>query len=149
MLIKASDGLYVTWNVVIDDNKLDDILDVPTNSVIEVTEASIQNGFRLAIHEYNVIDDKVNEEICLEDELLFLEKSWYLETFKKKGMVDQRGGRNLHHPDFQTTPLKMMTRSKAKIMRKDPTNGFPCDNCGKKFKTQKTLEMHINKYHQH
>ena len=65
-LLKASDGLYVTWNVVIDDNKLDDILGIPPKSVIEVTEASIVQGFRLVIHNYDVIDDDFDIVIAID-----------------------------------------------------------------------------------
>ena len=41
-----------------------------------------------------IIDDKVAEEVTLVDELVFLEKSWYLEMFTKKGMLDKQGSRN-------------------------------------------------------
>ena len=50
-LLKASDGLYVTWNVVLDEHKIEDFLGMPTNSVIEITQADIVQGFRLVIHE--------------------------------------------------------------------------------------------------
>ena len=49
-LIKASDGQYVTWNVAIDKEKEDEILEISTRSIIEVTKASIEQGFRLIIH---------------------------------------------------------------------------------------------------
>ena len=143
-LLKASDGLYVTWNVVLDEQKSEDFLGMPTNSVIEVTQADIVQGFRLVIHEYNVVDDEFDHEITLEEELIFLEKSWYMDLFSKKGMVTKTGGRNLEHPHFQTTPIRMMTRSKvAKIA----SGGVPCGVCGKKFKTEKTMEQHRKRYH--
>ena len=71
------------------------------------------------------------EEITLVDELVFLEKSWYLDIFAKKGMVDKQGSRNLNHPHFQTTPLKMMTRSKKARLG---FGGIPCGGCDKIFK---------------
>ena len=37
-----------------------------------------------------IIDVKVAEEVTLVDELVFLEKSWYLEMFTKKGMVNKK-----------------------------------------------------------
>ena len=67
-----------------------------------------------------------------------------MDLFSKKGMVTKRGGRNLEHPHFQTTPIRMMTRSKvAKIA----SGGVPCGVCGKKFKTEKTMEQHRKRYH--
>ena len=143
-LIKVSDGQYVTWNVVIDEEKEDDILRVNTRSVIEVTKASVEQGFRIIIHNFEIIDDEVSEEITLADELVFLEKSWYLQMFTKKGMVDKKGSRNLKHPHYQTTPLRMMTRSKKARLG---SGGIPCVSCEKIFKSDKTMEQHRKKYH--
>ena len=143
-LLKALDGHYVTWNVVIDDNKLDDILGIPPKSVIEVTETSIVQGFRLVIHNYDVIDDDFDKEITLENKLVFLEKQWYLDIFAKKGMVNNAGERNLDYPDLPITPLRMMTRSKT---AKVGSGGVPSGNCGKKFKNKKTMEQHRKRYH--
>ena len=67
----------MTWNVVIDEQ-----------------------GFILIIHKFMIIDDEVPEEVTLVDELLFMEKSWYLEMFTRKGMVDKQGSHNLRHPNF-------------------------------------------------
>ena len=72
-LIQASDGQYVTWNVAIDKEKEDEILGISTSSIIEVTKASIEQGFRLIIHNFVIIDDEVAEELTLADELIFLE----------------------------------------------------------------------------
>ena len=54
-----------------------------------------------------IIDDKVAEEVTLVDELVFLEKSWYLEMFTRRGVVDKQGSLNLRHTNFQTTPLRI------------------------------------------
>ena len=53
--------------------------------------------------------------------------SWYVDLFNKKGMLNKKGARNLEHPHFQTTPLKMVTRSKA---AKHDVGGSQCDKCG-------------------
>ena len=41
-------------------------------------------------------------------------------------MVDKQGSRNLRHPNFQTTPLRMMTRSKKTRLG---SSGIPCVSC--------------------
>ena len=71
-LFKVSDGQFVTWNVALDPN-ISHI--VPADSVIEVTKASIEQGFRLVIQDYNLVAENVEEELILDDELVFLEKS--------------------------------------------------------------------------
>ena len=81
-----------------------------SQSVIEVTKASILQGFRLVIQDYALVVENVDEELTLDEELIFLEKSWYVDLFNKKGMINKKGGRNLDHRHFQTTPLKMITR---------------------------------------
>ena len=101
-------------------------------------------GLRIIIHNFEIIDDEVSEEVTLADELVFLEKSWYLQMFTKKGMVDKKGSRNLIHPHFQTTPLRMMTRSKKARLG---SGGIPCVSCEKIFKSDKTMEQHRKKYH--
>ena len=40
-LIKALDGQYVTWNVAIDEAKVDQILEIPAMSIIEVNKHKI------------------------------------------------------------------------------------------------------------
>ena len=131
-------------NVAIDEAKVDQILEIPTMSIIEVKRAYIEQGFRIIIQEFEVIDDDLDEEITLDDELTFLEKSWYLDVFSKKGMMDKKGTRNLDDPQFQTTPLKMTTRSKGARLG---SGGIHCGNCDKKFKTDKTMEQHRRRYH--
>ena len=101
-LFKASDGQYVTWNVAVDP---DIGHTVPVESVIEVTKASILQGFRLVIQDYVLEAENVDEELTLDEELIFLEKSWYVDLFNKKGMINKKGDRNLDHPHFQTIPL--------------------------------------------
>ena len=140
-LFKASDGQYVTWNVALDPN-ISHI--VPAESVIEVTKASIEQGFRLVIQDYVLVAENVEEELILDDELVFLEKSWYVDLFNRKGMLNKKGARNFEHPHFQTTPLKMVTRSKA---AKLDVGGIRCDRCGKMFKNQKNMEQHLRRYH--
>ena len=112
--------------------------------MIEVTKASILQGFRLVIQDYALVVENVDEELTLDEELIFLEKSWYVDLFNKKGMINKIGGRNLDHPHFQTTPLKTIIRSKAARLE---VGGIPCNECGKKIKNQKTLEKHIRRYH--
>ena len=149
-LVKASDGKYVTWHVAIEKSKLKNFLSLPMYSLIEVKAATMVQGYRLFIHDYDLVDDTLDDEICLEDELIFLEKDWYMEVFKKKGMVTETGNRNKEHDDFTATPITVMTRSRtaqAKKIRKETTGGFKCDICEKKFKTDKTLIIHKNKYH--
>ena len=63
-----------------------------------------------------IIDDKVYDEVTLDEELLFFKKSWYLDLVAKKGMMDKQGSRNLQHPHFQTTPLRMMTGLEKEIL---------------------------------
>ena len=68
-----------------------------------------------------------------------MEKSWYLDIFAKKGMVDRQGSRNLMHLHFQTTPLRMMTRSKKARLG---SGGIPCESWDKIFKSNKVMAQH-------
>ena len=79
-------------------------------------------------------DDEVPEEVTLVDELVFLEKYWYLEMFTRKVMVDKQGSRNLRHPNLQTTLLRVMTRSKKTRLG---SSGIPRVSCDKIFKSDK------------
>ena len=103
-------------NHVIDPEKDDEILGISTQSVIKVTKASITQGLNV-FHNFVIItDDKVSDEVTLDEKLIFLKKSWYLTCLAKKGMMDKQGSINLHHPHFQITPLSLMTRlKKAKL----------------------------------
>ena len=60
-------------------------------SVIEPTKASILQGFRLVIQDYVLVAENVDEELTLDEELIFLEKSWYVDLFNKKGMINKKG----------------------------------------------------------
>ena len=147
-LLKASDGIYVTWHVVMVSNEVERLLSLPSKTIIEVVQAKIIQGYRLVIEDFKVVDDNIEEEILLKDELTFLSKEWYLDLFKQKEMVDEEGHRIIEHPHFQVTPLKMMTRSRAaKMMRKVPNTGYPCDKCEKTLKTDKTLAIHMKRVH--
>ena len=124
-LLKASDGIYVTWHVVMVSNEVERLLSLPSKTIIEVVQAKIIQGYRLVIEDFKVVDDNIEEEILLKDELTFLSKEWYLDLFKQKEMVDEEGHRIIEHPHFQVTPLKMMTRSRAaKMMKKVPNTGY-------------------------
>ena len=131
----------MTWDVALDP-KISQT--VPDESVIEVTKASIEQGFRLVIQDYVLVAENVEEELVLDEKLVFLEKSWYVDLFNKKGMLNKKGARNLEHPHFQTTPLKMVTKSKA---AKLDVGGSYCDKCGKILKNQINLEQHNRRYH--
>ena len=52
---------------------------------VNLKKVSVQQGFRLIIHNFLIIDDKVPEKVTLGDELVFSEKSWYLEMFTRLG----------------------------------------------------------------
>ena len=68
---------------------------------------------RIFIHDYDLVTDNLDDEICLEDKLLFLEKDCYMEISKKKGMVTETGNRIKEHDDFTATPITIMTRSRT------------------------------------
>ena len=148
-VVKASDGKYITWNVVVDSSKEDEFLSIPIKTVIKVTEATIIQGYRLVIQEYEVINDDIENEICQFEELEFIDKEWYMDTLRRKGMVDSQGARVESHPDYQSTPVRI-TRSRAvldKKTRREPAGGFTCNVCDRKFKTEKTLDTHNKRYH--
>ena len=83
-LVKASDGKYVTWHVAIEKSKLKNFLSLPTYSLIEVKAATMVQGYRLFIHDYDLVDNTLDDEIGLEEELIYLEKDWYMEIFRRK-----------------------------------------------------------------
>ena len=58
-----------------DSEKEEDFLTLPVKSVIKVLRATIIQGFRLVIQEYEVIADDVEEDICQYDDLEFIELS--------------------------------------------------------------------------
>ena len=78
-------------NHVIDPEKDDEILGISTQSVIKVTKASIEQGLNVVFHNFVIItDDKVSDEVTLDEKLIFLKKSWYLTCLAKKGMMDNK-----------------------------------------------------------
>ena len=87
------------------------------NGIIEVKRASIVRGYRMLIEEFEVIEDTFEDEIVLNESLEFLDKSFYAEVFKNKGMLNNQGQKVPNHPGFELTPIRM-TRSKARLLTK-------------------------------
>ena len=97
-VLKASDGINVTWHLLIDEKKADLIDSLNDKAVIEVTEATVVGGYRLEVHNFNVINDNIDEEIVLKDDLIFLDKEWYVRLFRAKDMINENGETNDTHP---------------------------------------------------
>ena len=113
-----------------------------------MVKAEIVQGYRLVMQEFEVVSEEVENKICLHTAgLTFIDKEWYLQTIKKKGMVDMGGNRSLKHPDFQSTPVRITRSRMIKMPRKNATGGFSCNLCEKVFKTEKTLETHVKRFH--
>ena len=89
-LLKVSDGKLVTWQATGTPTALEK-LDEIGNCLIEVTSATLCNGYRLIIENFEVVSREMNEEVVLEEELEFLDKKFYEEIFKNKGMMNNVG----------------------------------------------------------
>ena len=87
----------------------------------------------------------------LKDDLIFLDKEWYVRMFRAKDMINENGESNDTHPGYNSTPVRILTRSRRIEMEKVPPKksrkGFECDQCDKNLKTMKTYETHQKRYH--
>ena len=96
---------------------------------------------------FKVASGEMTEEVVLEETLEFLDKKFYEEIFKDKGMMNNVGQKIRNHPGFALTPVRM-TRSKARQqenpppMKKMKTGGFKCYKCDKPCKTEKGFNNH-------
>ena len=88
-LFKAADGQYVTWNVAVDPD-IGHI--VPVESVIEVTKASILQGFRLVIQDYVLVAENIDEELTLDEELIFFGEVLVCGSVHQEGYDKQERG---------------------------------------------------------
>ena len=146
-LFKASDGKTVTWQVTSTPEVMEDLKALACFSVIEVTKATLHHGYRLIIQSFGVLDENVEKEVVVEDELEFLDKDYYEKVFANKGMLTKQGHRVENHPGFQLTPVRM-TRSKTRQNQNQPklkklkTGGYECDDCHKKYKSEKWFNLH-------
>ena len=121
----------MTWQASAINSALKDILNMK-NGIIEIKRASIVRGYRMLIEEFEIIEDAFEEEIVLNESLEFLDKSFYAEVFKNKGMLNNQGQKVPNHPGFELTPIRM-TRSKARLLTKPvikklKTGGLRCGN---------------------
>ena len=144
-LLKVSDGECVTWQASAINSALKDILNM-RNGIIEIKRASIVRGYRMLIEEFEVIEDTFEDEIVLNESLEFLDKSFYPEVFKNKGMLNNQGQKVPNHPGFELTPIRM-TRSKARLLTKPvikklKIGGLQCGKCEKKYKTERGFINH-------
>ena len=150
-LLKVSDGTCVTWQASGTSESLARIVELRQYSLIEVTKASIQNGYRLIIEDFDIVCSTLDAEILLHAEvnLEFLDKAFYAQTFLKKGMISSTGKKVDEHPGYQLTPVRL-TRSKAKVQaaedvvpfKKLKTGGFTCQLCDKPYKTERNFLKH-------
>ena len=79
------------------NSALKDILNMK-NGIFEVKRASIVQGYRMLIEEFEVIEDTFEDEIVLNESLEFLDKSFYAEVFKNKGRLNNQGQKVPNHP---------------------------------------------------
>ena len=82
-----------------DSSKEDEFLSIPIKTVIKFTKATIIQGYRSVIQAYEVINDDIENEIFQYEELI--DNEWYIDTLKRKRMVDSPGARVESHPDYQ------------------------------------------------
>ena len=54
-------------------------MSIPIKTVIKVTKATIIQGYRLVIQEYEVINDDIEKEICQYEELELIDEEWYID----------------------------------------------------------------------
>ena len=115
--------------------------------VTSLSDLSFFNGYKLIIENFEVTSGEMTEEVVLEETLEFLDKKFYEEIFKDKGMMNNVGQKIRNHPGFALTPVRM-TRSKARQqenpppMKKMKTGGFKCYKCDKPCKTEKGFNNH-------
>ena len=159
--LRIFDGLNNTAQCNVNDE--DDVREIPDNSIIEVSEAELLMGSRIVIKKFSLIKVMENPpDVNLDDN--FLNKEFFTKYFSKKGILREDGnGIREDCPEYQPSPIKMRTRSKAKInassvpelpikrylglrSSKKPTS-YVCQDCGQSFKSEGPLVKHMDKVH--
>ena len=149
-LLKVSDGECVTWQATAPPAGLERVLSLGKFPLIEITKATIHHGYRLIIEDFEVLEEEFDKEIVIDEtkELQLLDKDYYSNVFKNKGMMDQVGKKVPEHPGFLLTPVRM-TRSKTRMTENLPpkpkrlkTGGIQCERCDKQYKTEKNFNKH-------
>jgi hypothetical protein len=129
---------------------LERVLSLGKFPLIEITKATIHHGYRLIIEDFEVLEEEFDNEIVIDEtkELQLLDKDYYANVFKNKGMMDQVGKKVPEHPGFLLTPVRM-TRSKTRMTEHLPpkpkrlkTGGLQCERCDKQYKTEKNFNKH-------
>ena len=127
-------------------NLVEAIKEAPLYSVLEIKSGTIMDGCMFLIQEFDVLNTEVLQAIILEKELKLIDKKYFGELFAKKGMMSKEGERNENHPHFQHTPVVLRRRTRLNSENPPPakrnTGGYPCDKCGKVYKTLTTLSKH-------
>ena len=134
---------------------------VPDNSVLEVLEASLENGSRIVLKKVEslmVLQKPLSDDL----EANFLKKQFFIDYFRSKGLLREDGADiRKDCPEYQPSPIKMRTRSKAKTQlpphlpqknylrgkQKQKRTVFDCQDCGKSFKSEAPLVKHMEMAH--
>ena len=136
----------------------------PDNAIIEVFEAELLMGSRIVIKKFSLIKLMENPPVVNLDDN-FLNKKFFTKYFSKKGILREDGnGIRKDCPEYQPSPIKMRTRSKAKTNASNVPSELPmkrylglrsvkkpasyvCQDCGKSFKSEGPLVKHMDKVH--
>ena len=62
-LLKAFDGTFITWDIVMVSNEVERLMSMPTKTILEVVQAKFIQGYRLVIEDFKLVYANVDEEI--------------------------------------------------------------------------------------
>ena len=135
LCLNLADGTHTT----VDDDLADAVREAPLYSTLRVQSGTISDGCIFNIEEMEIVQTDLVQPVLHCETLSVLAKNFFQGIFAEQGM--------LTHPNFQHTPIRIMTRSRLApepplATRRLAAGGIKCDFCKKVFKAPWTLCMH-------
>ena len=87
---------------------------------------NVIDGCLLDVEDLEIVNTQVMQPIILGSQLKELNKSFFFNLFKQKGLLKENGEKIGNHPSFRKTPITLRQSTKAinrqitKIVEEDP-----------------------------
>jgi len=140
LCVTISDGTHATKQATIAEHLVEKIKEAPLYSIITVNSGSIFNGCVFGIDDFELTRVDIIQPILKCQKLTLLDRDYFENLFREKGMINEDGVTIDEHPRFNFTPVVMRTRSRNNFEK--TTGGFKCDGCQRTFKTTTTYGKH-------
>ena len=103
------------------------ITEAPLDSIITVNRGNIYNGCIFGIDDFEITRADIIKPILKCQKLTLLDRDYFENLFREKGMINEEAIQVDEHPRFNFTPVVMRTRTRTNVEK--TTGGFKCDGC--------------------